>query len=158
MIISFWNGATTDMYSSTRLVGNGNPHHNYFHKQVSLTRQCVGKTCSLGPHETNRYSFRFSADKKPAQWIPGDFPVTPKYSTGGGINCTAAANHQLCVWIKVAHTAYTVQDWAKKECGSGSPKPIGKPYVIKSPNKNNEGGSYYCVIGTCREKGDGYWE
>jgi hypothetical protein len=30
--------------------------------------------------------------------------------------------------------------------------------VIKSPNVNNKGGEYYCVVGTCRSKGEQYWD
>ncbi|KAF2830289.1 hypothetical protein CC86DRAFT_433967 [Ophiobolus disseminans] len=31
-------------------------------------------------------------------------------------------------------------------------------WIIKSPNEKNAGGGYYCVIGTCRSKGDQYWD
>lgn len=35
---------------------------------------------------------------------------------------------------------------------------------MKSPNNDNKGingakgGGYYCVVGTCRNQGDNYWE
>lgn len=32
------------------------------------------------------------------------------------------------------------------------------PFVMASPNENNKGGGWYCVTGTCREKGDLWWD
>lgn len=29
---------------------------------------------------------------------------------------------------------------------------------IASPNNNNAGGGFYCVVGSCRNQGDEYWE
>ncbi|KAH8672478.1 hypothetical protein BGZ61DRAFT_537105 [Ilyonectria robusta] len=42
---------------------------------------------------------------------------------------------------------------------SGNPVTIvSDPVIVKSPNSDNRGGGYYCVIGTCRAKGDNYWD
>lgn len=32
---------------TTRLVGDGNPHQNYFHKQLSVRRAFLKQTCSV---------------------------------------------------------------------------------------------------------------
>lgn len=61
-----------------------------------------------------------------------------------------------CVWYNVAYTAYTVRN-GKYSPGVGSWTPHGDPFVIWSPNANNKGGGFYCVIGACRSQGDGYW-
>ncbi|KAK6441227.1 hypothetical protein LTR95_002556 [Oleoguttula sp. CCFEE 5521] len=33
-----------------------------------------------------------------------------------------------------------------------------KPSVITSPNKNDRGGGYYSVVGSCRAQEDQYWD
>jgi hypothetical protein len=33
----------------------------------------------------------------------------------------------------------------------------GPEGIVFSPNENNKGGGYSCVIGTCRSQGDNYW-
>lgn len=58
----------------------------------------------------------------------------------------------ICVWYNTAHTAYTVQNWQDNAS-------TGNPDVMFSPkNKHNDGKSYYCVVGTCRSMGQGYWD
>jgi hypothetical protein len=32
----------------------------------------------------------------------------------------------------------------------------GPDEIMVSPNENNKGGGYYCVIGTCRSQGENY--
>jgi hypothetical protein len=34
----------------------------------------------------------------------------------------------------------------------------GPDEIMFSPNENNKGGGYYCVIGTCRSQGENYWD
>jgi hypothetical protein len=34
----------------------------------------------------------------------------------------------------------------------------GPDYVMFSPNIDNKGGNYYCVVGTCRSQGENYWD
>ncbi|KAL6354846.1 hypothetical protein LRP88_12203 [Fusarium phalaenopsidis] len=50
----------------------------------------------------------------------------------------------------------TVRETARNSCG-GSYTARG-PYILFSPNEQNRGGGYYCVIGTCRSQGDEYWD
>lgn len=53
-------------------------------------------------------------------------------------------------------TQYTVQYY--NENGCFQQEDVGEPVTIKSPNSGNAGGhGWYCVIGTCRTKGEGYW-
>ena len=34
----------------------------------------------------------------------------------------------------------------------------GPDYVMFSPNVDNKGGQFYCVVGTCRSRGENYWD
>ena len=61
----------------------------------------------------------------------------------------------VCIWYKIAHTAYTVMNiFEGDRCLGDLPSDL---FVLKRPNEDNRGGGYYCVIGTCRSKGDDYW-
>ncbi|KAF7557609.1 hypothetical protein G7Z17_g542 [Cylindrodendrum hubeiense] len=65
---------------------------------------------------------------------------------------------QYCSWapsIKVIGDD-TVQNYVFNTCGPNSDD--GDPYVMYSPNDQNRGGGYYCVVGTCRSQGDQYWD
>jgi hypothetical protein len=53
------------------------------------------------------------------------------------------------------YTAYTVQNV------DGCNNPMGKPFVIESPNTNQDlqyARQFYCVDGPCRSVGEGYWD
>jgi hypothetical protein len=53
----------------------------------------------------------------------------------------------------------TVQNMQRDSCKVGGGWDTdGDPFVMFSPNANNRGGGYYCVIGTCRAQGDNYWD
>lgn len=32
------------------------------------------------------------------------------------------------------------------------------PFVLFSPNDNNSGGGYHCVVGSCQAKGNSWWD
>lgn len=89
------------------------------------------------------------------KWISAGFPVQEKWTTGTDYNCEAEAGETVCVWYNVAHTAYTVSNKVTDGCNGISQN--GDPFILYSPNQNNVGGSEYCVIGPCRNKGDSYW-
>ena len=53
----------------------------------------------------------------------------------------------------------TIQNMQRDSCAVGGGWGAdGDPFVMFSPNANNRGGGYYCVIGTCRAQGDNYWD
>ncbi len=141
---------------STILVGNGNPHQNGLHKQVSEPIQCSSDAgCSVS-HLTS-YTIGYSASATIAQWIGGGFSVSESFTTGNTYTCNGNPGDTVCVWVNLAHTAYTVQNFNSGEC-TPDPGP-GTPFVLKSPNKNNAGGDYYCVIGSgCGTNGQSYWD
>ena len=73
---------------------------------------------------------------------------------GAGASCTGQPGENVCLWYKMAYTAYTVKNSYQGECLISEPE----PYVMWSPNSNNAGGGYYCVVGTCRNINAEYWD
>lgn len=80
--------------------------------------------------------------------------MTGSWTTGNSYNRTGNSGDTVCVWYNTAHTAYTCQNGAYNDCTGFSPS--SGEFVMFSPNINNVGGGYYCVIGTCRSQGSGY--
>jgi hypothetical protein len=141
---------------TTELVGDGNPHQNGLHKQVSEPILCSAVAgCSVS--ELTSYTIGYTVSGGIAQWISAGFSVEESFTTGNSYTCPGAAGDTVCVWVNLAHTAYTVQDFRAGQCPNPGPQP---PVVIKSPNANNAGGEYYCVNGAqyCRNNGDEYWD
>ncbi|KAG7007337.1 hypothetical protein G7Y79_00010g028380 [Physcia stellaris] len=147
-----------DCSPEVTLVGDGNPHQNYFHQQLSENIDCSGdaQPCSVGESDSQSFTVGWSITTGPDDlegWISGGFDVSETWTTGNTYNCGVAPGQVGCIWYKTAHTAYTVHRVAPDFCGIPS-----SPSVIRGPNTNNAGGGYYCVIGTCRSKGEGYWD
>ncbi|KAF5628128.1 uncharacterized protein FTJAE_9003 [Fusarium tjaetaba] len=145
-------------FTRTTLVGDGDPHQNYFHKQLSENINCASAaSCSVGQTDSTSYTIGWTAtvSSPGGGWISGGFGVSESWTTGNSYTCNAGKGETVCIWYNIAHTAYTVQEYTKNTCTEGHG---GTPYVMYSPNENNKGGGYYCVIGTCRSKGEGYWD
>ena len=68
--------------------------------------------------------------------------------------CDGDPGDTVCVWYNMAYTAYTVQNGYQGDCLDVQVD----PYVMWSPNTNNAGGGYYCVVGTCRNINAEYWD
>ncbi|KAI1044192.1 hypothetical protein LB505_008607 [Fusarium chuoi] len=146
--------------TGTSLVGDGDPHQNYFHKQLSEVVNCgTAQSCSVGNSQSISYTIGWTATLTPVSWISGGFSVSESWSTGNTYTCTGSAGEDVCVWYNTAHTAYTVQNRERDSCDVGGGwESTGDPFVMYSPNESNRGGGYYCVIGTCRAQGDNYWD
>ena len=148
-------------YSTTQLSGDGNPHQNAWDSQLSETITC-GQTagCSVGSSNSKAYTVAFSATAKLAEWISGGFSVSQSWTTGNSYTCNGAAGDTVCIWYNTMHTAYTVHNYFTMlgSFGCNNFPVTGPDFVLKSPNNNNAGGGYYCVVGTCRNQGDSYWE
>ncbi|KAF5660303.1 hypothetical protein FCIRC_12181 [Fusarium circinatum] len=144
----------------TSLVGDGDPHQNYFHKQLSEVVNCgTAQSCSVGNSQSVSYTIGWTATLTPVSWISGGFSVSESWNTGNTYTCTGSAGEDVCVWYNTAHTAYTVQNKERDSCAVGGGwDSTGDPFVMYSPNESNRGGGYYCVIGTCRAQGDNYWD
>lgn len=144
--------------SGTQIVGDGNPHQNALDKQLSQPLACdASPSCSVGQQESISYTIGFSATANPLEWISGGFAVSETTTTGNSYTCGGGVGDTVCMWSNVAHTAYTARDWQVPYCSSQDIT-YGDDIIIKSPNNNNDGGGYYCVINTCRNQGDEYWD
>lgn len=163
----------------TELVGDGDPHQNYYHIQLSvsgllptnangarLTRSptqeanyCGQATeCSVGHEVSKSYTVGWSGGVSGFDFFSGGFEVQETWATGDTYTCTGKTGDTVCVWYIVAHTAYTVDSWIEYPgCPTG--QPIEKERaVIKAPNKNNAGGNYDCRIGDeCKAQGEARW-
>jgi hypothetical protein len=141
----------------TTLVGDGNPHINYFAQQVTPTVSGCdqGNTqCSTGASQTTSFGWSASIGGD-AGWISGGFDVSEEVQNGVNEGCsTGPPNQNVCLWYQQAYVAYTVQTyWSSTLCGTD-----GASYIIWSPTNGNAcGGGYYCVVNDCRSQGQGYW-
>ena len=90
-------------------------------------------------------------------WISGGFAVSKTRSAAEEYGCYGDDDDTVCVWSRIRHTAYTVRSHTEVSCGAPG-NSVSEPFVIRSPNKNNEAVDWYCVINNCRGKDDQYWE
>ncbi|KAI2604735.1 uncharacterized protein GGS25DRAFT_533620 [Hypoxylon fragiforme] len=151
-------GACGVWTAATKLDGNGSPRQRYLHKQLSQVLTCDPENgCSVGESQSTSYTIGWSISTGTAvtQWITGGFDVSMSWSTGNQYTCMGGPGDSICIWQKIAHTNYKVKTGSLNQCtgfrASGRSE-------ISSPNKNNAGGGFYCVVGTCRSQGEQYWE
>lgn len=114
-------------------------------------------TCSVGALQSKSYTIGWTASANAAAWISGGFAVQQSWTTGLNYGCTGHAYDTVCLWYNTAHTAYTVENGLYNQCTGFNPSNTGN-FVMFSPNQNNKGGQFYCVIGTCRSQGQNYWD
>ncbi|RYP03435.1 hypothetical protein DL764_005151 [Monosporascus ibericus] len=153
-------GAYGPWSATTWKVGNGNPHQNYFHKQLSENMRCgFAPGCNVGQQQSTSFTIGFTATGSPATWISGGFSVSQSWITGNTYNCKGNRGDTVCIWYNTAHTAYTVQNGIINTVCGGR-RPVGNPFILFSPNTGNVGGDYYYIIRAryCRSKGQGYWD
>lgn len=144
-------------YMVTRLVGDGNPHINYFTKQVTQTVSGCDQEnsqCSTGASQGTTFGWSASLEGD-IDWITGGFDVSEETETGVNEGCqTGPPNQNVCLWYQQAFVAYTVENVPSSPlCGTPS-----SSYIIWSPTNGNACGiGYYCVVNTCQSLGSGYW-
>ncbi|TLD20431.1 hypothetical protein PspLS_08439 [Pyricularia sp. CBS 133598] len=94
----------------------------------------------------------WSARITPFKWISAGFAVEERIMTGSAFTCKGGPGTYMAVWKQVGQTAYTVKNRITT-CISNS---YSDDYVMWSPNSNDRGSRYYCVVGQryVREKGD----
>ncbi|CAP65758.1 uncharacterized protein PODANS_7_445 [Podospora anserina S mat+] len=147
-------------YRETRLVGDGNPHQNYYHVQMTSKGRCGDGDCEISYETSETKTFSWTASASIAGWISGGFAVEKSHSFAENFNCVGKEGHDtnVCVWQMIAHTAYTVQNYIVYPCSNKAVRD-GDPFILWSPNANNVGSEYYCVRNTCRAgKGDNWWD
>ncbi|KAG5747982.1 hypothetical protein H9Q69_004333 [Fusarium xylarioides] len=139
-----------------RLDGDGWPHQRYYYEQLSEVGHC-SKTqgCSVSTTNTKSISKTYSATINLPIWISGGYNVAKSWAFGASYSCNGGAGDTVCVWYKVAHTAYRV----RMPKGLTEKDMHGPQIVIASPNKENKGGGFQCATGkNCVYKGATYWD
>jgi hypothetical protein len=140
----------------TELIGDGNPHQNYLHKQMSEDETCdPSHTCAVSYTNGGSVSWSISGGAG-WEWISGGFDVSSDWSWDNTYTCSGDPGDVVCVWYNIAHTAYTVRKGFRGDCLDVDTT----PYVMFSPNSNNVGAGYYCVVGAqfCRNINAQYWD
>ncbi|KAI8237974.1 hypothetical protein K4K57_002919 [Colletotrichum sp. SAR 10_99] len=144
----------------TELVGDGNPHQNYYHSQITENNECGLATCSTGTETSKSVSVGWSVETggSISEWITGGFSVSVSWSAAVSQGCETEPGNTVCQWYRTAHTAYTVRAGTTNTCSFI--RSLSSPMVLRSPNTNNAGGGYYCVVGAqfCRSLGSAYWD
>lgn len=143
----------------TELVGNGSPHQVYLHRQVTENTICdPSNTCGVEVSYTHTYEWSVSVGFLAFQWISGGFQVGESWGVADTHPCGSMPGETVCIWYRMAHTAYTVRNAHHGDCVDLDQT----PFEIISPNLNNKGGGagFYCVNGylSCRSINDQYWE
>ncbi|KAI9808198.1 MAG: hypothetical protein M1825_004655 [Sarcosagium campestre] len=149
-------GGGTGLTDCTFSVVKGSkPKPAYFHAQVTEVHSCGSASeCTVSKIEERTFGYSVAGGLA-IPWVSGGFGVTQEWTSGQQFACTNEKAESVCVWLKVAHTAYMVKPDTPENCPYNVPTPV----EMKSPNKNNAGGEYYCVTGkACRSLGEGYWE
>ncbi|KAF5572466.1 hypothetical protein FPANT_13059, partial [Fusarium pseudoanthophilum] len=138
--------------------GAGWPHQRYLYQQISDVVHC-GKnhTCCVSSDKSKTVSF--SAQILMAMGVNLELPsiiplikmtltqqttfgfsATTAWTEGNSYTCHGNPGDQVCIWYRVAHTAFVLRERA-------------------APNNQNEGGGVICRYNDeCRSMGDKFWD
>ncbi|KAK4500814.1 hypothetical protein PRZ48_009006 [Zasmidium cellare] len=144
----------------TVAVGDGNPHQNGWNYQCNDALQCdQSNSCASGVTTSDAFNWNFMAAATPFRWISAGFNVGQSFTTTQTQTCNAMPGQSVSVWHLEIYTAYTVQNQIFSCAITGCKTTnSGDPFVLSSPNTIQNNSHYYCVINTCRNKKDGYFE
>ncbi|KAJ5256561.1 hypothetical protein N7478_012665 [Penicillium angulare] len=132
----------------------------YFAEQYSKNIECgSSSSCSASVTSSNSHTFTFTSSFELYKWISAGFSVSKTFTESASYTCGGTKGETVCVWYNAAHTKYQAQNQISLYCddATGGTSLVESPSVLVSPNSNGKGSKYYCVIGTCRDKGEGYW-
>ena len=118
----------------------------------------MSTTCSAAITKAIAFTWNFMAAVTPFKWISAGFNVGKSYTSSETHTCNGMANQQVCVWHNEIYTAYTVNNQITVCSSFGCSNKKPQTFVLSSPNSNNIGSGFYCVINTCRGKGEGYFD
>ncbi|KAK3938466.1 hypothetical protein QBC46DRAFT_440464 [Diplogelasinospora grovesii] len=144
---------------TTFMIGDGDPHQNFFHQQVSQNMNCAAADrCSIETGKDTSFSIGWWASADALSWLSGGFSVEQTWEVTESWKCDGQRDQTVCVWCSNGYTSYRVRnEWKNVDCGDSY---LGDPFIMYSPNTDNPGGGNYCVIGDqyCRSQGAGYWD
>ncbi|CVL04954.1 uncharacterized protein FMAN_12967 [Fusarium mangiferae] len=158
-----WIGAW--VYSTRRepsLDGAGWPHQRYLYKQVSEVVQCgKNQSCTVTRDKGGTWTYGFVATGI-AKFASFGFSVSKAITSGNGHCCHALPGERVCIWHKVAHTAYTVRMTKRRKFWPWD-KYLhvfhGEQVNLVAPNHYNSGGGYVCRYNNeCRSMAYEYWD
>ncbi|KAL2206851.1 hypothetical protein CC79DRAFT_1335140 [Sarocladium strictum] len=144
-------------------LGDGSPRQAYLYKQISSPVQCGGSGQTCGSSFTDMESFAVSATfgvtlgfLSPSLGVSWTYGTSTTASCNGGADKTAST---VCVWERIAHTGWEVQDWSHR---SGQPPEKGSlvekdPYYVWTPNTNKGHGMVCAHDDECQSVGDEWW-
>ncbi|QKD60083.2 uncharacterized protein FOBCDRAFT_206790 [Fusarium oxysporum Fo47] len=138
--------------------GSGWPHLRHLYRQVSENVHCPNdEGCSVGSSNGKTLAFGWTATAN-IDFIALGFTVTESYNIGSSYTCNGGPNDTVCVWYKVANTAYVgrVPDVfiPTNDCDKHS-----KQVLIAAPNLGNDGGGYVCKLNEeCKTMNTEYWD
>ncbi|EXK79730.1 hypothetical protein FOQG_15711 [Fusarium oxysporum f. sp. raphani 54005] len=138
--------------------GSGWPHLRYRYRQVSDNVHCHNdEGCSVGSTKGKTEAFGWTATAN-IDFVALGFTVTESYNIGSSYTCNGGPNDTVCVWYKVANTAYVgrVPDvfLPMNDCDKHS-----KQVLIAAPNLDNDGGGYVCKLNEeCKAMNIEYWD
>ncbi|KAK4212798.1 hypothetical protein QBC37DRAFT_374737 [Rhypophila decipiens] len=140
----------------TYRIGDGNPHQNPKHIQVSQVKRCTQGTCTVGYAEGRSFAINWSTSLSVGGWISGGFAVEKTHHTGTYSECNGLPWEWMAVWKSVGQTAYTVETKTNNRCGNPG---YSGHYVMWSPNNkpNHYNHYFYCVYGEQYVRGLGDW-
>jgi len=85
-------------YRSSFMVGDGNPHQNFYDKQISENINCgAAPSCTAGHSVSKSYNIGFSTSATLDAWLSGGFAVGKSWTTGNSYSCTGGRGDTVCV-------------------------------------------------------------
>ncbi|KAK3389496.1 hypothetical protein B0H63DRAFT_463784 [Podospora didyma] len=154
-------GACGTWSSNTYAVGDGDPHQNPIHIQVTDPIECDGdgsRGCDIEPDRAQSFQILYYASANLNRWIDGGFAVQQSIDTrepGTAVQCGNNDGGMVALWKKVGYTRYTVQNAMINECTGTQ---LSTPFQLWSPNSHDDG-DWYCVYGDkVGKKGDQWRE
>ena len=132
----------------------------YEHWQVTQPNYCDKESCLTGKSVSHTFGVSVGINAQLSSSIVGGVgisgQITWEWTSGEDYQCYGSGDEPVCTWVKMAYTKYDVSVNEKASCNN-DPRVIKD---VKFPNKDNNGGNYYCVHGKqfCRNINSHWWE
>ena len=127
-------------HCSYELVGDGDPHTDYLHRQMTSTGECRdgpgAKGCGIGFSASHTFGYTVSAGANIGWFAPG-FSVTESWTVGEIKTCSADINATVCLWYDMAYV---------------SSAPFRSCELVILTHRDRPRTQYKSSIGTCRAR------
>ncbi|KAH7177017.1 hypothetical protein EDB81DRAFT_752329 [Dactylonectria macrodidyma] len=137
----------------------------FLHKQLSEPIDCRGAdSCTASKQDAESFSVSYSVTGALAGtnlWSSFGLSVQKTWTTGNQYTCSGRAGDSVCIWLiermVKANKKLDVVERRYYFLGIRYMSSKSKS-LMNSPNKENRGGGYYCVVNNCMNKGDEFWD